>query len=253
MRVMARRGRGDLEWCGDSGARLRSGLHAKISAWRSRRCAQPLYRSGGERRPDRIAVCPEREPAARTEIRLQTALGETSRRSFHRAAFRERASRARGGFQCRANRVRNLSDNILFQQRAGTAAGARCVSNSPRATLGRCDPRSTTLDSGQGPDFIALRGDPSDKLPGAPGVGTKRCGRAIAQIRHAGTGAASRTLSSRAKKKLLLYKSITTMDRRAPLPRLPAQAPNFETAAKLAQEWELNALAKRLDQIAAAR
>ncbi len=31
----------------------------------------------------------------------------------------------------------------------------------------------------QVPDFIALRGDPSDKLPGAPGVGPKRAAQIL--------------------------------------------------------------------------
>src|SRR6185503_66006 len=33
----------------------------------------------------------------------------------------------------------------------------------------------------QVPDFIALRGDPSDKLPGAPGVGPKKAAEILAQ------------------------------------------------------------------------
>ena len=43
----------------------------------------------------------------------------------------------------------------------------------------------------QVPDFIALRGDPSDKLPGARGVGPKGCSEAAAPARHARTGAQS--------------------------------------------------------------
>ena len=31
----------------------------------------------------------------------------------------------------------------------------------------------------QVPDFIALRGDPSDKLPGAPGVGAKTAASSV--------------------------------------------------------------------------
>src|SRR4030095_12294772 len=33
----------------------------------------------------------------------------------------------------------------------------------------------------QVPDFIALRGDPSDKLPGAPGVGPKKAASLLAE------------------------------------------------------------------------
>jgi DNA polymerase-1 len=35
------------------------------------------------------------------------------------------------------------------------------------------------VDPKQVPDFIALRGDPSDKLPGAPGVGPKRAAQLL--------------------------------------------------------------------------
>jgi DNA polymerase-1 len=35
------------------------------------------------------------------------------------------------------------------------------------------------VDPNQVPDFIALRGDPSDKLPGAAGVGSKRAAQLV--------------------------------------------------------------------------
>jgi 5'-3' exonuclease len=47
------------------------------------------------------------------------------------------------------------------------------------------------IEPEQVPDFIALRGDPSDKLPGAKGVGPKGAGEAAAPARHARTGARS--------------------------------------------------------------
>ena len=49
---------------------------------------------------------------------------------------------------------------------------------------------------------------------------------------------------------LKLYRSLATMDRKAPLPRLPDQTPTWDKAAALAREWQLNALAKRLDELA---
>ena len=50
---------------------------------------------------------------------------------------------------------------ILYPLRAGEMA--RIDPAKVRARYG--------VDPKQVPDFIALRGDPSDKLPGAPGVG----------------------------------------------------------------------------------
>jgi DNA polymerase-1 len=49
---------------------------------------------------------------------------------------------------------------------------------------------------------------------------------------------------------LRLFRSIATMDRRAPLPNLRDQKPAWSRAAALAREWELTQLAKRLEEIA---
>jgi DNA polymerase I len=105
------------------------------------------------------------------------------------------------------------------------------------------------VEPAQVPDFIALRGDPSDKLPGAPGVGA--------------TGAATLIRSYGSLEKLLkagrfpkqaaelrLYKSIATMNTKAPLPKLPDVTPTWDKAAALARSWQLNALADRLDSLA---
>lgn len=98
----------------------------------------------------------------------------------------------------------------------------------------------------QVPDFIALRGDPSDRLPGAPGVGATG---AAALIRQYGSLAGLLKAGRFPKKaaELRLYKSIATMDRKAPLPKLLDQPPTWAKAAALARAWQLNALADRLD------
>jgi hypothetical protein len=46
-----------------------------------------------------------------------------------------------------------------------------------------------------------------------------------------------------------MFRSIATMDRKAPLPSLKNQNPSWDTAAALAKEWELKALAKRLAEL----
>jgi DNA polymerase I len=51
-------------------------------------------------------------------------------------------------------------------------------------------------------------------------------------------------------KELRLYRSIATMDRKAPLPRLPDQTPSWDSAAALARTWGLNQLADRLGALA---
>ena len=48
---------------------------------------------------------------------------------------------------------------------------------------------------------------------------------------------------------LRLYRSIATMDKKAPLPSLRSQKPAWDKAAALAREWELNQLAQRLEEL----
>src|SRR5262249_61626626 len=52
-------------------------------------------------------------------------------------------------------------------------------------------------------------------------------------------------------KNLRLFRSIATMDRKAPLPRPSGQNPTWHKAAALARDWELKQLAKRPDDLAA--
>ena len=105
------------------------------------------------------------------------------------------------------------------------------------------------VDPKQVPDFIALRGDPSDKLPGASGVGA--AGAATVLRQHGSLeGAFKAGRFAGQTKRLLLFRSIATMDRKAPVPRLKNQTPTWDKAAALARDWELNQLAKRLDELA---
>jgi DNA polymerase I len=105
------------------------------------------------------------------------------------------------------------------------------------------------VEPGQVPDFIALRGDPSDKLPGAKGVGPKG---AASLLRTYGTLEhllADGKFAAEAQE-LRLYRSIATMDASAPLPSLCDQTPTWAQASTLARDWELNRLADRLADLA---
>jgi DNA polymerase-1 len=97
----------------------------------------------------------------------------------------------------------------------------------------------------QVPDFIALRGDPSDKIPGAPGVGPKKAAEVLKQ--H---GSLARALADgrfpQVADDLLLYRSIATMDATAPLPPLAPTPPDWPRAAEHARSLGLNGLADRL-------
>jgi DNA polymerase I len=101
----------------------------------------------------------------------------------------------------------------------------------------------------QVPDFIALRGDPSDRIPGARGVGEKG---AADLLRRFGTLEAlleAGRFPAEADA-LRLYRRIATLDATAPLPPVVDAEPTWERAAALAAEWELEALARRLEAAA---
>jgi DNA polymerase I len=104
----------------------------------------------------------------------------------------------------------------------------------------------------QVPDFIALRGDPSDKLPGARGVGPKGAAALLRDFATLEDALAAGRLASEADQ-LRLYKRIATMDSAAPVPKLDSQVPTWDKAALLAREWGLNNLAVRLEELERAK
>jgi len=103
----------------------------------------------------------------------------------------------------------------------------------------------------QVPDFIAVRGDPSDRLPGARGVGPKGAAALLGKYATLEDAFAAGQLAGQADQ-LRLYRRIATMDAAAPLPTLDDQTPSWGKAAELARRWELNRLAQRLQDLAAA-
>jgi exodeoxyribonuclease III len=127
---------------------------------------------------------------------------------------------------------------ILYPLRAGEIA--RIDPAEVRARYG--------VDPAQVPDFIALRGDPSDKIPGAPGVGA--AGAAALLKRYGSLEAALGAGRFPAiADRLRLFRSLATMGRKAPLPSLRSQKPTWHKAAALAREWELKQLAHRLEEL----
>jgi exodeoxyribonuclease III len=104
------------------------------------------------------------------------------------------------------------------------------------------------VDPKQVPDFIALRGDPSDKLPGAPGVGAQGAANLLNRYGSLTTILKAGRFAEQAED-LRLFRSIATMDRKAPLPRFSSQKPTWAKAAAVARQWELRQLAERLEQL----
>jgi 5'-3' exonuclease len=101
----------------------------------------------------------------------------------------------------------------------------------------------------QVPDFIALRGDPSDRIPGAKGVGPKTAADVIRQYGSL-EGALEAGRFTREAEDLRLYRRIATLDASAPLPPLEAQTPHWAEASTFARELGLRGLADRLAALA---
>ena len=102
----------------------------------------------------------------------------------------------------------------------------------------------------QVPDFIALRGDPSDKIPGARGVGPKGAASLLQQISDLEDALADGRFTAKAEE-LRLYGASRRWSRGAAAGS-GDQQPTWDKAAALASAWELRQLAMRLGELAGA-
>jgi DNA polymerase-1 len=101
----------------------------------------------------------------------------------------------------------------------------------------------------QVPDLIALRGDPSDKLPGARGVGPKKAADVLREFGSLEGALAAGRFAAEAED-LRLYRRIAAMDASAPLPPLAEQSPTWAEASSFVRKLGLNGLADRLASLA---
>jgi DNA polymerase-1 len=125
---------------------------------------------------------------------------------------------------------------ILFPTR-GVSELSRIGPDEVRARYG-VEPR-------QVPDFIALRGDPSDKLPGARGVGPKTAADIVRRFGSLEAALEAGKFAGQADE-LRLYRRIATMDPQAPLPAIADRQPDWPAASALLREWGIAQLADRL-------
>jgi 5'-3' exonuclease len=139
------------------------------------------------------------------------------------------------------------SDRDAFQ-----LASERCTLLMPTrgvselARIGPADVRERYgVEPEQVPDFIALRGDPSDKLPGAPGVGAKRAAEILRQYGSLEAALDAGRFSAQAEE-LRLYRRIATLDASAPLPPLEDESPMWAEASALLSRWGMNQVARRV-------
>jgi DNA polymerase I len=146
------------------------------------------------------------------------------------------ATSDRDAFQLASDRV------TILQPVKGVSEVARIGPAEVRERYG--------VEPEQVPDFIALRGDSSDRIPGARGVGPKTAADVLRQYGSLAEALKAGRFSAEADR-LRLYREIAQMDAKAPLPRLAAQKPDWAGAAAAAQALGLGGLAGRLELRAA--
>jgi DNA polymerase-1 len=158
------------------------------------------------------------------------------------------AEEARGGQALVAS-----GDRDAFQLASARTMILQPLRAGEMARIGPAEVRARYgVEPSQVPDFIALRGDPSDRLPGARGIGPKGAAALLRQHGSLEAALAAGKFGEQADA-LRSYRRIATMDRMAPLPGIEDQRPSWSKAAALARDWELPRLAKRLDELAARR
>jgi DNA polymerase-1 len=114
------------------------------------------------------------------------------------------------------------------------------------------------IEPAQVPDFIALRGDPSDGIPGARGIGEKTA-RDLLLAHRTLDGVIASAPQQRPRvaaaltadpDQLRAFRAMATL-RDVELPRPPDRPTDFAAAAAAARERGMNRLAERLEQQAA--
>jgi exodeoxyribonuclease-3 len=142
-------------------------------------------------------------------------------------------------------------DRDTFQLASARTTILYPVRGGEMARIGPTEVRKRyEVDPRQVPDFIAIRGDPSDRLPGLPGVGAVGAAALLRRYGSLDALLAAGRFPAHAEQ-LRLFRAIATMNPKAPLPRLRDQKPDWTTAAALARKWRLAKLAERLDGLAA--
>jgi DNA polymerase I len=144
------------------------------------------------------------------------------------------ATSDRDAFQLASDRT------TILQPVRGGGEPARIGPAGVRERYG-VEPRQVT-------DFIALRGDPSDRIPGARGVGAKTAAALLQEHGSLETLLAAGRFAAEADR-LRDYRSLASMDANAPLPELVDTQPDWEAGAAAARELGLERLALRLEDL----
>ena len=138
------------------------------------------------------------------------------------------------------------SDRDAFQLASERTTVLQPVRGSAPARIGPAEVRERYgVDPAQVPDFIALRGDPSDRIPGARGVGEKGAANLLNQYASLEEMLDEGRFAAEAEN-LRLFLRLATLDRTAPLPPLPDTEPDWGSLAAHAEEIGLGRLARIL-------
>jgi len=140
------------------------------------------------------------------------------------------------------------SDRDAFQLASADTTILQPVRGGGIARIGPAEVRERYgVEPAQVPDFIALRGDPSDRIPGARGIGAKRAAELLARFGSLEAMLAEGRFAAEADA-LRLYRRIATMDRDAPIPQLPDVVPDWAAAATFADDLGLPGVARRFEE-----
>jgi DNA polymerase-1 len=211
--------------------------------------AYPPYHAGRPAMPDALRDQFEAAPGLyealgwsvlhHPDLEADDLLGALARREDEAGGEALILTGDRDLFQCASDRV-----TVLIQ---------RTGKNGPQA-VGPGDVREWYgIGPEQVPDFIALRGDPSDGLPGAKGIGEKT---AADLLRRHGTLEAALAAAVREKPsvrralleqhdELLMFRDVATL-RDVELERPPDAPTDWANGARVAEALGLNRLAARL-------
>jgi 5'-3' exonuclease len=180
--------------------------------------------------------------ATSAELEADDLLGTYARREAEAGGHALLMTGDRDMYQCASERV-----TVLYVKTGGKGKGAEEVGPAEVRERYGIDPELV-------PDFIALRGDPSDGLPGAKGVGPKTAAELLR--RHGSLEAvlenaigerrpALRSALIEAAGDLRAFKDIATL-RDAGVDPPPDRETDWPAAAAAARERGMNRLAERL-------
>jgi DNA polymerase I len=140
------------------------------------------------------------------------------------------------------------SDRDAFQLASPRTTILQPVPRSEPARIGPAEVRERYgVEPEQVPDFIALRGDASDRIPGARGIGEKKAAALLAQYGSLEAALEDGRFAVEADA-LRLYRRIATLDRSAPLPPLPDVEPDWAGGAAYLRDLGLDGPASRFEE-----